>query len=551
MRRRTKAAPVLTRAKLLRAIPGYNPRDLANGCRFDYEAAKRAILFFHERLTFVRGSLRGQPFVLEPWQQGIVGNLFGWKRRDGRRRFRRCFVYVAKKNGKTALLAGIILYVLMEDGEGGAGIYSAAYNKDQASLIYRDAAAMANADKALAERVTLYGFRGGSQQRSIVLNADPLSTYRPLASDAASADGLDVHLAAIDEVHRHKSGDLIGILEDGTAARNQPIVFYITTADWNRESACNRLLKEARAVRDNGGDPAAPGYDGDLLPVIYEAAAEDDWRDPKTWEKANPNLGVSKPLEYMEAKVKQVEQDPTLLDSFLRLQLNIVTNAEQAAFDVADWDACGEPFDPETVEGERCFGGLDLSKTVDLTSFALWFPDVGYTLVWSWIPQDTAKKAEDRDRVPYFAWARDGHLEMTPGNVVDYQFVRDRLIQICEQYQPVDIAFDPWNGEQMAQELGEHGLKLVKFIQGPKSYNEPCKALCRLVAGRELRHGGNPLLRWCASNLTWRRDANDNIAPDKQRSTGRIDAVTALCMAIGRSIVNEVEPPHEVRIRRL
>lgn len=541
-------ARILTAKQMLAGIPGYDPQTLAGECRFDYPAARHAVQFFHERLTYPRGQLKGRALELQPWQQAIVGNLFGWKRPDGTRRYRRCFVYVAKKNGKTALLAGILLYVLLCDGEGGAGVFSCAYNKDQASLIYRDAAAMCLADEELAEQVTIYGFRGGSQQRSIVLNDDPMSSYRPLASDAGSSDGLDVHLAAVDEVHRHKSPDLIGILEDGTAARLQPIVIYITTADWNRESACNRLLKEARDVAANPGDPKLPGHNPWFLPVIYEAHRDDPWREEATWRKASPNLGVSIPLDYMREKVKRVEERPEMLNNFLRLHLNIVTDAAEAAFPMDKWDACGlVPVDRAALKGP-CYGGLDLSKTVDQTAFALWWPKEKTGLVWYWIPEDTARKAQDRDRVPYDAWTRAGLIEQTPGDVVDYTFVRDRVLAICRDCPPVDIAFDPWNAQQMQQELAAEGLTMWEFRQGPKTFNEPCQELVRMVVGGELRHGGNAVLRHNATCLQWRFDANKSMAPDKDKSTGRIDGIVALIMAIGRSI--SAGPPAESNLEK-
>lgn len=545
---------ILEAEELLAGIPDHDPRDLAGDCVFDYEAAMRPIRFFHERLSYPRGEKKGQAFALEPWQQAIVGNLFGWKRPDGTRRYRRVFVYVPKKNGKTGLLAGIVLYVLLEDGEPASRVFSSAYNKEQASLIYRDAAAMALADPELDARVKIYGFRGGSQQRSVVLNADPMSVYRPLAAGADGADGEDVHFAANDELHRHRDdGALVGILEDGMSARRQPISFTITTADYDRESACNRALKLARAVRDNGGDSSKPGNDPYLLPVIYEASRKDDWKSEKVWFRVNPNLGVSKKVSYMREKVMRIREDPTLLDKFLRLDLNVLTSTKLSAFDMAKWDACAG-LDRKALRGSPCWGGLDLSKTIDQTAFVLWFPALAACLCWHWIPEETARQAEHRDKVPYSVWTRDGWLEQTPGNVVDYPWVKAKILQACEAYRPVAIGYDTWNAEQMAQELQNEGLTMTKFIQGPRSYNEPCKELSRLVTSGEFQHGGNPVLRDNASKTMWRTDANGNWAPDKQGGNVRIDGVVALCMAIGVSIAEPAEPESNLEkygIRRL
>ncbi len=218
--------------------------------------------------------------------------------------------------------------------------------------------------------------------------------------------------------------------------------------------------------------------------------------------------------------------------------------AESAAIDIRKWDESDEPFRPEDLHGCRAFGGLDLSKTKDLTSFALWFPDQKKSLVWSWIPRETALDQQHADRVPYLKWAEDGWLELTPGDRVDYPFVRDRIIQIMKTYDVCEVAYDPWNATQMAQELDPIGMKFKQFIQGPRSYNEGCQEMERMVLGAEVGHGGNKVLRWCASNLMWRRDANNNRAPDKRKSSGRIDAVVALIMAVALDVVgqNQLNP---------
>jgi phage terminase large subunit-like protein len=270
----------------LRLIPGYDPFVTAGDAWLDHDRAKMAIEFFPEMLHHIEGDVAGQPFALEPWEQAIIGNLFGWVRQDAKgrivRRYRKCLLYVPRKNGKTPLAAGICLYVLFCDGEPGAQIYGAGASGDQAAKLYRHAVGMVRREPMLEGRCTIYG---GQNARSIVLKEDEGSSYRVISADAPTAHGGNSHMVLIDELHALENGELVEVMETSMASevRAQPLLVYITTADYDRPSVCNRVHKYACAVRDNGGDPAKPGFDPTFLPVIYEAGKDDDWRWTEQW----------------------------------------------------------------------------------------------------------------------------------------------------------------------------------------------------------------------------------------------------------------------------
>jgi len=512
----------------LRMIPGYDPWRDAGDCTFDMSAAERATGFFPDMLRHVEGEWAGRPLELEPWQQAIVANLFGWKRPDGTRRYREAFVLVARKNGKSLTAAGLALYLLLADGEPGPQVYCAAADREQAGIVYRDAVGMIVQNRELKAACRIY-----RSYKSV--EAGNAAVFRALSHEAYTKHGLNVHGCIVDELHAHPDGDMIDVLQTATGARRQPITVHITTADfWRPESVCNRKYDYACKVRD--GVIADPAF----LPVLYEAAESDDWTSPATWRAANPNLGVSISEEYLARECERAKNEPSYQNVFRRLHLNIRTNAETAWLDLAQWDLGGAAFDAGSMAGERCFGGLDLSTTVDLTAFCLFFPESGRALWWYWIPRDTARKAERRDRVPYGAWTSVGDIAATAGPTVDYVQVQNDLLAICETYRPVDVAFDPWNADQMAKQLIGLGVPMIKMRQGYYSLTEPTKALERLVVSGKFLHGGNPVTRWCASNVMLEKDKAGNIMASKRYSTGRIDGIAAAVMAIGRSIV---QPP--------
>lgn len=514
-------------------IPGYDPWADADGADFDETAAQLAIDFFSECLVHIEGAVAGQPFHLEPWQQAVVGNLFGWKRPDGTRRYRELLLYVPRKNGKTPLAAGIANYVFFCDQEPGAQCYCAAADRDQASLLYRHMKGMIEAEPLLSDRCTIY-----KATRSLMMNDDEESTMRVLSADADTKHGGNSHLVIIDELHAQPNRDLVDTLQTSFASANrkQPLFICITTADFDRPSICNEKHDYACKVRDGIiPDPA-------FLPVIYEASRDDDWADPETWAKANPNLGTSVSEEYMRRDVVRAQESAPYLNTFLRLHLNVKTQNDVAWIDMARWDACGAvPVSLEQMAGRECWAGLDLSSTTDITALSLVFPDDGgyVVLPFFWIPSDNAKHREDRDRVPYLTWARQGLVSLTDGSVVDYDVIRSRINELSKVVNIRQIAVDRWNSTGIVTQLMGDGFDVVMFGQGFSSMSGPTKQLDKLIRGGQVQHGGNPALRWMASNVTVQEDAAGNLKPDKAKSTEKIDGIVATVMALGIGMVQE------------
>jgi phage terminase large subunit-like protein len=517
----------------LALIPKYNCFRDAGDCRFDEAAADAACDFFSECLQHIEGAKAGQPFVLEPWQRAIVGCLFGWKQPDGTRRYRECLLLVPRKNGKTPLAAGILNLVLFCDNEPGAQIYGAAADIPQASLLFRHAAGMIAREPELSSRCTVY-----DSYRSVVLKADKGTVYKVISGEAKGKHGQNTHFAVIDEEHEQSDRDLVDTLATSFASANrrQPIFMHVTTAGWDRNSICYETYQTACRVRDGvSRDPT-------FLPVIFEAEEGDDWADEKVWAKANPNLGVSVSLDYLRRECQKAKENPSKENVFKRLHLNIWTEQAVRWLAMDRWDVCGQrPIELKSLEGRQCYLGLDLSATQDITAAVLDFPMEDGSHVWLpkfWVPCECAHVKERHDRVPYETWAREGLVELTDGAAIDYKAIRAWIQGVPSQYNLAGIAADGWNAKQLLQQLDEEdGFNVCEFRQGFASYNAPSKELERLLAESKLIHGGNPVLRWMASNVAAVRDVNDNVRPAKDKSTGRIDGIVAGIEALGMFLV--------------
>lgn len=508
-------------------LPGYDPYLTAGESYvFDPEAAQKAVAFFGY-LKFIEGEKAGQPFVLEEWQQAIVGALFGWKHAEtGLRRYREAFLFVPRKNGKTPLCAGLVLLGLFVDDEPGAQIYSAAAEREQAALVFRHASGMIARDPTLQKISRVY-----KTFKSIEVQATN-TVYKALSADADTKHGFSTHLAIIDELHAHPNADLVDVLQTSMGARREPLMVHITTADYDRESVCNTKYDYATKVRDGVFEDAS------FLPVIYEASVDDDWTDPDVWAKANPNLGVSVRRDYLDRECQRAQNEPTYENTFRRLHLNIRTQQDVRWLSLAKWDACGGA----AVDSGQCYAGLDLASTTDIASLVLYFPETQSLLPYFWIPEDNARERERRDRVPYMTWARQGLIETTPGNVIDYNHIRAKVNETAGLHDIRQIGYDPWNARHLAQQLqDEDGLPLVEVRQGYVTLNEPTKMFERMVVSGELRHGDNPVLRWMAGNVTVKIDPSGNIKPDKAKSSEKIDGIVASIMAVGLAAMAEAE----------
>ena len=539
-------------SRLLFLLPGYDPCAQAAGCVFDEDAAREPINFIEQVVKHAKGPGSGKPFVLCDWQKCWLANLYGWKRADGGRRFNETLVYVPKKNGKTAMLAALLLYALVK-APFGAEVYSAAASQEQAGLVFAHAIGMVFQDTDLDGRLKVYGHKGGTVKKSIVY-LDRMASYKCLHADADTVDGVAPYFVVVDELHRHESPELADVLHKSTAATPDAMVVYTTTADYARESVCNTKLRYARRVMANKGDPSQPGFDPAFLPAVWEASVEDDWMAPATWLKANPSLGVTVSEEWLKREAQKAKETPSELGNFLRLHLNIVTDAAQAWIAASDWDKGAAPtLEPHGeddwasalgLEGRRCVAGLDLAKTTALTACALVFAprhegESYAVLMRFWVPRARMVHAERRDGVPYSQWQQMGFLRVTDGDVTDYDVVRADVAALCHRFNAERLAYDPWGATQLANQLAQDGVSCVEFKQTIGTYAEPTAEFERLILTGRMMHGGHPVLRWNAGNVSVFTDANGNKRPSKISSTGHIDGIVAAIMALGVLILLE------------
>ena len=514
-------------------------RDLEHGEKrglvFDPAAGQLVISFF-SLLKHSKGEWAGRPIVLEPWQQFVLWVLFGWKKWiDGQlvRRFNISYMEVARKNGKSTLAAGVGLYLMVADGEPGAEVYSAATKKDQARITHSEATRMVKSSPALKKRLTVF--------RDNIHIKDTASKFEPLGRDTDSMDGLNIHAAIIDELHAHKTRDMVDILETAQGARRQPLQFEITTAGFDRESICYQHHERTEKVLEGTVDLCeADSWFG----IIFTFDKDDDWEKPETWLKSNPNLGVSKKLEYMRDQAAKAKEMPSKLNSFLRLDMDVWTQSETKWIPLEHWMICGKAVDPVGLRGRTCYGGLDLSSTTDISALVLVFPpqteeDDYSALCRFWIPEEAMHIRSHRDRVSYEAWVRQGHITATPGNVIDYDYILSQIDEDAQNFDLQEIAFDRWGATKIVQEIAEHGLTCVQFGQGFASMSPPMKELEKQILSHRLAHGNNPVLTWMADNLVAAEDPAGNIKPDKSKSIEKIDGMVALIMGLDRAIRNE------------
>jgi len=510
-------------------------RDLETGAErglhFDELTAKKAVAFFR-LLKHSKGEWAGRPLALEPWQQFAVWSLFGWKRADGTRKFRTSYLEVSRKNGKTTMAAGIGLYLMLADGEPGAEIYSVATKRDQARLSHSEATRMAKSSPSIRKIVTVY--------KDNVHIRDTASKFEPLGADSDTMDGLNVHGAIVDEVHAHKTRDTWDVIETATGARRQPLMFAITTAGYDRQTLCWQQHEYTQKVLDG------VLQDDSWFGMLYGLDEGDAWEDESTWIKANPNLGVSKKLDDMQRKAGRAKEMPAALNAFLRLELDVWTQAETKWVNLEHWKGCGQAVDADGLRGRTCYAGLDLSSNVDISALVLVFPpladDDNYQIIVRfWIPEEAMIQRARRDRVPYPAWVRQGFIKATPGNVIDYDFILAEIDELMQAYDILELAFDRWGATKIATDLMEKGGEdwLVQFGQGYVSMNPPMRELERLILEHKLAHGNNPVLTWMANNLVVRQDPAGNIKPDKEKSIEKIDGMVALVMALDRALRHE------------
>lgn len=512
----------------------------APGEWFDADAADNVVAFFARFMVHSKGPLGGRPMVLEPWQEAIVGCLIGWKRADETRRYRQAFIYIARKNGKTTLGAGLVCYFLFADRENGAELYSAASDRDQAAITYHVAKASIEQTPRLAATCNIYE----TTKTIRVATTSRTATYKALSAEAGTKHGLNASFVLMDELHTYRDRNLFDVLETSMGARTEPLLVSITTADEIRKSICNEQLEYAEGVASGRHADSA------FLPVLYRAPRDADPFDEATWRLANPNLGISVSLDYMVQAASKAQASPARENSFRRLHCNQQVESAERWLSSTSWGLCGGPYEDGARDGP-CHLAVDLSSRTDLSARATFWPHSSAIDVFAWVPKVGAARRTAEDNVPYLQWAEQGYVKLTDGDCQDLEAIGDDIIAYCGEHEVLSIGVDPWNARQLITRLQEHGLPVVEFRQTRRDMSPACAAFERLVIGKRLRHGDNPLLGWCVSNVVVDVDENENVKPSRRKSREKIDGAVAGIMAVGRAEAHEKQEPSPYESRGL
>lgn len=515
---------------------------ISQGCYFDAEAGQRVCDFIERFCRQNLGPKSGQRIELMEWQRDWLMRLFGWKRKDGTRRYRRAYLEVAKKNGKSTLVSALLLYLLLADAEGGPRIFINACDREQALMVYDEAAGMVEMSPALAARVTI------GRSKHVIRSPRNNGTIRANSADAPTKDGANASAWIFDEIHRQPDRALYDVFRYAGDARDQPLEITITTAGEDTTGIWYELRELSNQINAGAFD------DISHLGVVYAADQGDDIDDPKTWAKANPSLGKILSYERFKDALEDAKRTPGQFANFLRLKLGIVTSDVAKFLDLEDWKACGGPL--RDLAGRTGYGGLDLSSILDLTAWVMLFPDPDGTfdvLFRCWTPAEGVAKRERADKATYKHWIETGELEATPGRAIDYATVQRAVVEDCQRYKIKSVFCDPWNAEKPAQDLAAQKIP-IQFLRQGQSLNSPTKELQRVVVSNLLRHGGHKVATWCASNAVTVTDVHQNIMLSKKRSREKIDLLAALVNAFAAYTADAITPApvYEKRgIRRL
>lgn len=518
------------------------PRDV-KGAVFDPVKVDSAIKAL-AALRHTQGKWAGQPIIPEPWQVAfVIAPIFGWlaPNTEGEyvRIIRDAYVEVPRKNGKTTLVAAIAMILAFADCEPGAQVMLGAAARDQANAAFKPLAAVAKSSRVLQEA----GVR--ALRNEIVRDIDG-SVVKTASSRGDLAHGANIHGGLVDELHVHKSPDLLEAIESGTGARRQPLVFIITTAD-DGQTTSVYAMRRSMIEKIAGKVFKAPTMYG----VVFAAAESDDPFVERTWKKANPTYPITPSPEFMRSAADKAKAGPVELASFLRLHLGIRAKQDARFIALDRWDrnAGLGPLVEADLAGRQCFGGLDLGSTSDLTALSWIFPreDGGYDCLWRfWMPEAALDRLDAKTQRNGSAWVADGWLNLTPGDVTDYDFVKAQMRADLDAFQVTGVGFDRWNATQLVIDLEADGAPMVRVGQGFASMSAPLKEMERLtLLGTSdkpmLRHGGNPVARWMVDNLRVGMDASGNVKPDKAKSMDKIDGVSALVTGLSVAMASEPE----------
>ena len=510
---------------------------------FDHDLASRPCEFI-ELLPHIKGKwARERRLIeLEPWQCFILTTVFGWVHRDtGLRRFKEGYVEVPRKNAKSTLSSGLALFMLSADGEHGAEVYSAATTKDQARIVFDDA-------RAMAERTPdLRTYLGVAIMQHSITVAHRASKFLPLSAEGSTLDGLNVHFAVIDELHAHKTRAVYDVIDTARGAREQSLLWNITTAGTDRSGICYERRTHVTKVLD------AVITDPSIFGIVYTLDEGDDPHDPASWAKANPNWGKSVLMDDMVSASRKAEAMPSALNNFLTKRLNVWVSGESAWMDMRAWERCAHPIlrsDLPLFYGAKAWIGLDLAQKKDFAALCLVFemdtPNADGT-------PGTAKKwavstrlylnelaVQESGNAHLTGWARQDHVQVTDGDITDFDVVAEDLRMLCRNFDVQEIAFDPALSMYFAGKLIEEGLPLVEITQRALFFTPPLIQVENLVLEKKLVHDGNPVMSWMVSNLVVKVSKfNELMSPTKERPENKIDGPIAMLMALGRALGND------------
>lgn len=501
------------------------------GFYFDEKKAQH-VLNFYSYVPHIKGEWAGQPIQLSPWQGFIICNLFGWLwKKTGLRRFQSAYIEVGRKNGKSTFIAPIGLYMLGYDREAGAEVYSAATSRDQARIVFDTARDMTR-NSALVDDL--------KPLNHSICDEKKCSSFKPLAADSDTLEGKNTHCALIDELHAHKNRRVYDVLELSLAARSQPMMLVITTAGEDRTGICYEVRSYLTKVLENVFS------DESCFGVIYTLDEPERWTDERLWIQANPNLDISVKLDDMRRLCQKAKQTPSAAAEFKRKRLDIWCEGERAYFNMESWKNCPAIGDEKHLATLPAYFGLDLSSKIDITALVALFCDEDrhfhlkgqFFLPESVLDSKTSGKSHHVQRL-YHAWADEGWLTLTPGQIIDYRLIRSAIMEWVINYDPEEISFDPWGATQLATQLqDDDGLTLVSVQQSVKNFSEAMKEIEALIIDGRLHHEHSPLWAWMFSNVTARVDKNDNVFPNKEHAENKIDGPVAAFLAMNRALVH-------------
>lgn len=490
-----------------------NPSDYF----FDEDRANRPIEFIEQFCRHSKGKWGGQPIKLEIWQKAIIQTIFGFVNKEGTRKYQEALIIVARKNGKSLLLSALAVYMLLADNEAGSQVCCVASKKDQAKIVFNEAKNMIIQSPMLNKYI--------KKRKSDLYVPLTFSTFEPLASDSNTLDGLNIHAGIIDELHSLKDRNIYDVTKQSMTARQQPILFMITTAGFVRENIYDNMYEYACNVLDNNVK------DDRFLAFIYELDNRAEWQDFKMWEKANPGLGTIKGLDSLTENVERAKNDVNFLPTLLTKDFNIRETGTDSWLNFEDINNT-ETYNLAEFKGTYSVGGVDLSSVGDLTcATLLWKKDKLYVKQMYFIPEETALKKEQEDKVPYSIWRDKGYIRFSQGNKVNYSDVTNWFVEMRDIHgiYPLWLGYDSWGSQYWKIEMENNGFVMEQVIQGAKTMSHPMKMLSSELKAHNINYDNNPILKWCLTNTQVLTDNNSNIRPIKGKNNKqRIDGAVAL-----------------------